>query len=94
MSENAAGGSGQQQQAAGGNQPAQGPSPWGAAAAAGAVGGAVAGLIASYGTGKLGFGAFVVFILTMMGVNGGGRKALAMFLFAAVAALVVAVLKK
>ena len=93
MTENAQNGGGAQQPEAGGGQPAQGPTPWGAAAGAGAVGGAIAGLLASSGDGKLGMGAFVVFILMMMGINGGGRKALAMVIFPAVAALVVAVLK-
>lgn len=87
-------GGGAQEPAAAGNQPAQGPSPWGAAAGAGVVGGAIAGLLASSGDGKLGFGAFVVFMLMMMGINGGGRKTLAMVLFPAVAALVIAILKK
>jgi len=93
MSESAASGGGTQQPAPEGNQPAQGPTPWGAAGA-GAVGGAIAGLLASSGDGKPGFGAFVVFTLMMMGINGGSRKALAMVLFPAVAALVVAILKK
>ena len=72
---------------------AQMPTAWGAAMAAGAFGGSIAGLIASYGTGRLGLAGFVVFMLTVMGVNGGAKKTLAAFLFAIVAALVVAVLK-
>lgn len=75
------------------NEQVQGSSTWGAAAGAGMIGGLLAGLIASQGTGKLGFGAFVVFILMMMGVQGGGRKALAMLLFALAAAMVVSILR-
>lgn len=70
------------------------PTSWGASVAAGAFGGAIAGLIASHGSGKLGFGAFIVFFLTMMGVNGGSRKALAGLIFAASAALVVVIFKQ
>ena len=94
MSENTESSGGVQQPDPEEKQPAQEPTPWGAAAGAGAVGGAIAGLLASSGDGKLGMGAFVVFILMMMGINGGGRKALAMVLFPMVAALIVAVLKK
>jgi hypothetical protein len=69
------------------------PSPWGAAAGAGVMGGLIAGLIAAYGSGKLGMGAFVVFIFMVAGINGGGRRALAMVLFPLVAALVVSLVK-
>lgn len=75
-----------------GNQPSEAASSWGDAAMAGVVGGTIAGLIVFFGTGKLGFGAFVVFFFTMMVVKGGSRKNLAMFLFTAVGALVAAVL--
>ena len=67
---------------------------WGSSAAAGAFGGAIAGIIASHGSGKLGFAGFIVFFLTMMGVNGGSRKALAGLVFVAVAALVFVLFKK
>lgn len=68
-------------------------SKWGEAAGAGAFGGAIAGMIASYGTGKLGLAGFVVFMFVMMGINGGSRKALATVMFVLAAALAAALFR-
>ena len=77
-----------------GRKSAQGRSePLRTAAIAGSVGGAISGLIASYAPAKLGFAAvFVVLIFVMGGLTGISRKALAILLFAALAALVRVVL--
>ena len=53
----------------GGKQPTEGPSYWRTAAIAGVVGGAVAGLIASYAPTKLGFAGVFVVLLFAMGAS-------------------------
>ena len=67
---------------------------WWGSAAAGAFGGAISGIIASHGSGKLGFAGFIVFLFTMIGVNGGVRKAFAGLIFIVVASFVFVLFKQ
>lgn len=73
---------------------AQKANSWAEAAGAGAFGGAIAGVLAGYGGGKLGLGGFVVFLLFVSQIRPGSRKALAVLVFVLAASLCAVLFKK
>lgn len=58
------------------------------------IGGVIAGLLASNGDGHLGFWAFIVWVITMAGTNGGILRVLASIIFVVVAALTIVIHKQ
>ena len=70
------------------------PSSWEVAVTGGLIGGAIAGALMKWGGGQyMSWGTFVVFLFTMLGVEGSSQKTVAGFVFAAVAGLFVAIFK-
>jgi len=73
---------------------AQKTNSWAEATGAGLFGGAIAGVLAGHGGGKLGFGGFIVFLLFVSQIKPGSRKALAVIVFVLVASLCAVLFKK